>query len=169
MNTNRPTLTPEEESLISGIYEKYHSNIYHYVYSYIKDEYVASDITADTFALACEKLDQFKDHPNQAGWLYLTAQNKIKEFYRRLKNMELITNDDSDPIFHRYHNSAYHKKELELTLRASLTPEEYKRFQRYFIWGYTISEMADMEGITNFNMSMRLSRLRKKLKVLLRP
>lgn len=169
MNTNKPTLTPEEEALLSGIYEKYHSSIYYYVYSYVKDEYAASDITADTFALACEKFDQFKTHPNQAGWLYLTAQNKIKEFCRRLKNNELITNDEADPIFHRYHNSAYHIKEVELTLRASLSPDEYRRFQRYFIWGYTVSEMADMEGITNFNMSVRLSRLRKKLKTLLCP
>lgn len=162
MDKKARKMTPEEDAILSELYKKYRSSIYLYVFSSIKDSQAADDIVSDTFTLACEKFDQFKSHPNQIGWLYCTARNKMQELYRKLQNNELPYTEDSNTSL-AVDNSNYSLKEIEITIRGVLTPEEHRRFQRYFIWGYSLQEMADLEGISKDNMAVRLSRLRKKL------
>lgn len=172
MNTDAQKISPEDDELLSQLYSSYHSRIHRYVYAYIKDESIANDIVSDVFILACEKFDEFKNHPNQIGWLYQAAKNKIRQFYRRLQkdpmafHEEIKDDDEASPLhkFSPYGNSLYSLKELEVSLHDSLRPDEYKRFLRYFIWGYSIQEIADLEGVSYENMSVRLSRLRQKLK-----
>lgn len=168
MNIKAQRMTQEDENLFSKLYNQHYSKIYLYVYSYIKDENIANDIVSDIFILACEKFDQIKLHPNQMGWLYLTAQNKIKEFFRRMDEIPVSLDEESNAselyCASSYNNSVYSMKEWEITLHNSLTADEYKRFLRYFVWGYSIQEIADLEGISCNYMSVRLTRLRQKLK-----
>lgn len=168
MNIKVQRMTAEDENLLTALYKQYYSQIYLYVYSYIKDEHVAKDIAADIFTLACEKFDQIKLHPNKIGWLYLTARNKIREFFRRM-NKEIISLDEETATGEANHDfccstSVYAMKELELTLYQSLNADEYRRFTRYFIRGLSIQEIAALEGISYGHMCVRLTRLRQKLK-----
>ena len=159
-------MKPEEEALLSELYTQYYTKIYYYVYTYVKDESAANDIVSDVFGLACEKPGDLKNHPNKAGWLYTTARNKVREIRHRFYKENLLF--DVAAEVEEYGDTApYAMKELEADLRRILTPEEYKCFKRYFVWGYTLQEMADIEGITKENMSVRLSRLRQKIKDLL--
>lgn len=162
MDTNIQRLTSEEETIISDAYQKYYSRMYTYVYySVNKNRDVTEDIVADTFALACEKIEIFATHENQIGWLYKTAQNKIKEFWHRWHVK--VACDSGDVEMEQIDDSEYIRKEMEIAILRGLTKEEHCRYLRYFIWGYTLQEMADLEGITKDNMSVRLSRLRKKI------
>ena len=159
-------MKPEEEALLSELYTQYYVKIYYYVYAYVKDESSANDIVSDVFILACEKFEDIKDHPNKVGWLYAAARNKVKEILYRFYKENLLI-DRTAEVEGYSDVSPYVTKELELALEKILTPEEYKCFKRYFVWGYTLQEMAGIEGITKGNMSVRLSRIRKKIKELL--
>lgn len=167
MNKNVQKMTPEDRNQLSQLYKQYYLKIYHYVYPYIKNEDATNDIVSDVFALACERFEQLKAHPNPIGWLHLTARNKVREFFRRLEREALFLESQADSCKHygaSCDNSAYFMKEWETTLHNSLTANEYRRFLRYFIWGYSIQEIAELEDISNNNVSVRLSRLRQKLK-----
>lgn len=171
MNRNTQRMGPEDDMLLARLYAEYHSQIYLYAYSFLKDEYVAQDIVSDTFTLACEKFDEFKIHSSQIGWLYKVARYKIREVHRRLKKEGLGFHAEQD--FGAFlenipcDSSQYAIKELEFAVHDALNADEYKRFQRYFLWGFSLPEMAELEGISCNNMSVRLSRLRQKLKALL--
>ncbi len=173
MNRNTPRMSPEDELLLAQLYARYHSQIYFYAYSFLKDEYVAQDIVSDVFTLACEKFSEFKNHENQIGWLYKTARYKMSEVRRRLKKEVLGSQEDAAQEFESLlqaapgNSSQYSLRELELAIHDALNADEYKRFQRYFIRGFSLPEMAELEGISCNNMSVRLSRLRRKLQELL--
>ena len=52
---------------------------------------------------------------------------------------------------------------LDLVITKGLTEEEKNRFHKYFLHGYSISELAQLEKISENNMSVRISRLRSKI------
>ncbi|MCM1044506.1 MAG: sigma-70 family RNA polymerase sigma factor [Candidatus Gastranaerophilales bacterium] len=164
METDVKTLTPEEMEIISQAYQKYYAKIYAYVYySTGKDKNFTEDVVSDIFALACEKIKEFAPHENQGGWLHLAARNKIRELRRRLAGRELYC-EDIEETGQYVADSDYGRLEIETIIQRALTPEERSRFLRYFVWGYELQEVADLEGVSKANMSVRLSRLREKLK-----
>ena len=50
----------------------------------------------------------------------------------------------------------------------TLTPDELLRFRRYFLWGESAAEIAEKENVTENNMRVRISRLRKKITTILK-
>ncbi len=167
MDKHLTKMNPEEYRFLRDLYEQNYAKIYNYIKIYISDANMAKDLTADVFVIACEKISTLQKHPNPEAWLYTVAKNKLKEFYNRLNsgpdiiytdNLENIATDD---------DSTGSLKDLEITIHTALTPSEYDRYLRYFIWGHTLEEIASHESVTKPAMSARLSRLRHKLKDLL--
>lgn len=155
-------LTPDEESILSEIFHKYYTDLYVYVSAHVQNPSSVDDIVADTFALACERIDEFKAHPNQKGWLIRTAHNKSREMYRQMQNSGL-SYDEAEVENHPEACSQYAVKELEMVIENSLDPAERLRFLRYFILGCTVKELANLEDTSVGNTSVRLTRIRKKL------
>ncbi|MCM1046020.1 MAG: RNA polymerase sigma factor [Candidatus Gastranaerophilales bacterium] len=154
-------ITSDEEAFLSGIFHKYYTDLYLYVSTHIHNPSAVDDIVADTFALACEKIEDLKVHPNQKGWLIRTAHNKTREMYRQMKNSGLSY--DETEVENHPADSPYEMKELELTIESALTPVEHRRFLRYFIWGCSVKELAALEDTSENNTSVRLTRIRQKI------
>ncbi len=153
----------EKREDISQLYLKHRMQLYQFIVSSTQDKELAKDIVQETFLEALRQYDTFRQHPQKIGWLYKTARNKIHEIQRKFQQIDwACIGIDSEEICEP--EIGYMMKEMELTLRKELTSEEFERFYRYFIWGYSIKEMAEMEGITENNIYVKLSRLRKKLK-----
>ncbi len=160
--TNERKLTPEEERLISQAFRSYYKDLYLYAASHTKNVLPVEDIVSETFTVACEKIETFKEHPNKKGWLLNVAHFKILETYRRLHASDMLYTEDMEELADL--SSPYADCRLRLTVKDVLTAEEYLRFRRYFVWGYSLEEMAALEHVSKSNMSAKLSRLRKKLR-----
>ncbi len=154
-------MSPEDNALLTESYRKYHKDLYLYVAAHLPDSHAVDDVVSETFTLACEKLEQFKRHPNPKAWLVLVARHKTLEMLRRLYDRRLIHLDDETPLSSDC--SQYGIREFAITAREALTPEEYRRFLRYFIWGYSLRELAELENVSPATLSVRLSRIRRKL------
>ena len=90
-----------------------------------------------------------------------TAKNKIRELNKSLKKIECEVDLDADE--YTFTEDGYGKSELDLIITKGLTEEEKNRFYKYFLHGYSISELAQLEKISENNMSVRISRLRSKI------
>lgn len=158
-------LTEEENKLIKELYIKNRIPLYNYIFSHLYDSELANDIVSEIFILACEKGACLYSHPNKTGWLYEAAKLKLLEQYKKLrKNKSLPYDFSSEQVYDVQLLSPYYFTELKYTLKCILTDDEFIRFGRYFIFGYSIPEMASLENITSSNMSVRITRLRNKLK-----
>ena len=65
-------------------FEELYTNCYWLVYRYVrhmieKDLAAAEDVTQEVFLVAYQKWQEVRRHPNQKGFLLLTAKNKLKK------------------------------------------------------------------------------------------
>lgn len=159
----------EEELSVNGaaddiakIYRRYFSDVYKFVYRKIPNKQVAEDITQDTFLLAVKKCEEILKHPNPRAWLLRTARYKIMELNRKMNRWDMEYLEECPELEEPAHQ--YERIELELTALATISEKEWNMIKQYYLYGTTIAEMAETEGITENYLRVRLSRLRKKLR-----
>lgn len=70
--------------MLSQIYEKYHRELYLYIFSLCRNHHAAEDITQETFLKALLALPE--GHSNIRAWLYMVARNLF--FNYREKNFQ---------------------------------------------------------------------------------
>ena len=62
-----------EQKLLTLVYEKYHRELYLYIYSLSRNHHIAEDLTQETFLKALLSLPE--EHGNIRAWLYMVARN----------------------------------------------------------------------------------------------
>lgn len=147
----------------SEFYCEHFNDVYKYVKYILGDNFIAEDITQETFLEAWRKYDIITEHPNVMGWLMRTARYKMRNMNKKMCNNELTSLDESQTDIAREENG-FAMKAFELFLEAVLDKEEQTRFRRYYIWGYSSEEICELENITEINARVRISRLYNKLK-----
>lgn len=152
----------EIQKKIEDVYVKHRTQLITYIRTGVSNASVAEDILHDVFMEALNKYDTFLEHPNQIGWLYNTARYKMKEYQRKLQAVDVLEIDD-EVIEIGDRDNGYLQAELELYVQETLTKEERRCYFRHFFWGYSVEEMAELEGTTVNNIRVKLSRLKKKL------
>ncbi len=85
--------TKRDRRYFGLIFQSYAKAIYAYAYALTKDKSVAEDITAATFSLALDKINDFSwQEVSIKYWLFQIARNKLKAHWRD-KN-KLVFNHD---------------------------------------------------------------------------
>ena len=67
------------------IYKEYFSKVYLYVLTISHDEYIAEEITQETFFKALEKIETFNGDCKLYTWLCQIAKNALSDFYKKEK------------------------------------------------------------------------------------
>lgn len=60
---------------LEDIYNWYFKDVYLFVYSLLKNQHVAEDITSETFLKAMNSLDSFEGKSDVKVWLFQIAKN----------------------------------------------------------------------------------------------
>lgn len=143
------------------MYRKNCAEILKFIRYRVSDRELAQDVLQETFYIAYKKWDIVRGLSNPTGWLINVAKNKIRELNKTLKKLECEVALETDE--YTVNEDGYGRTELEIILMKNLSEEEKRRFLRYFVCGYSISELAKLEKISENNMSVRISRLRDKI------
>ena len=72
------------------LYKLYVEQVFRYLYSRIGNVHDAEDITAQTFLIAFESFDRFRQDGRFASWLFTIARNKAMDHFRHRKNSSSI-------------------------------------------------------------------------------
>ena len=67
-------------------YLKYREDVYNYIYSLVKESYLAEDLVQETFIKAYLKAGTFKGSSSVKTWLYSIAYNLTMDFFRKKKS-----------------------------------------------------------------------------------
>ena len=67
------------------VYKEHFPNVYKYVLSLCRDEYVAEEVTQETFFKAMQKIDQFNGSCKLYVWLCQIAKNTYFTLYQKQK------------------------------------------------------------------------------------
>lgn len=146
----------------AAIYQKYYDRVFRYVCRRIPDVQTAEDIVQDTFFIAYMKKPDFLGSARPLAWLLRTAGNKIMERWRYMRRRGAESLEEVEPGLGQ-EELRYEMAELEQTALKTLGRDEWRLVKKCYLYGVTVSELAEAEGVSEGSMRVRLWRLVKKL------
>ncbi len=88
----------QDPKVFGELYLLYVEQVFRYLYSRIGYVHDAEDITAQTFLIAFESFDRFRQEEHFASWLFAIARNKAMDHFRKRKNTTSIDEVDDIPV-----------------------------------------------------------------------
>lgn len=141
------------------IYHRYKNSIYRYALTYLKSISDAEDVCQDVFIRYIRSSDIVKEGSEQA-WLLTVASNLCKDMLRyRSRHM---TEELDEEICKTENDHSY-----VLDAVMSLPVKERTAVYLYYYEGWKTDEIAKITGTSRTSVTTRLSRARKKLKIIL--
>lgn len=161
------------------IYDGHSAKVRKFILSLLRDEWLADDLTQETFLRVQSNLDTLKDPSKVSAWVFRIAYNLCQDHFRRAKiskkEERINGNGENDfgEAFIQLEKSI--QKELEqrqmgkcVLEQIELLPEPLKTvLVLHEILGLDQGEVAEILGITIENVKVRLHRSKKKLKTIL--
>lgn len=155
----------DKDKEFSKLYQENYEILYNTLRFTYDSGQLAEDVVQETFLEAWKKYNILCSHPNTRGWLMKTACLKMRNVRKKMQMHEVPLSEEN--LLEKGNgecDSGFEIKEMNLFLDAVMTSEERRRFKRYYIWGYSPKELAALEGVTENNVRVRISRLLKKLR-----
>ena len=150
------------------LYNRYHEQIFRYLYSRVDNTHLAADLTSQVFYKALLNIENysFRGVPF-ASWLYRIAYNEMNMHFRKdVKNRTV--NIDSDQVlglFEELEEDYYsEEKEKLVKILATLSDERLSIIEMRFFEKRSFKEIAEIMGITENNAKVKVYRTLDKLK-----
>ncbi len=85
-----------EQSCFNELINRYKNKVYAYISLYIRDQALAEDIFQETFLKVIQSLKSGKYYENGRflSWVMRIAHNLIIDHFRRIRQMNIMSNDD---------------------------------------------------------------------------
>jgi RNA polymerase sigma factor (sigma-70 family) len=158
-----------EQSCFELLIKRHKNKVFAYISMYIRDQALAEDIFQDTFMKVIQsvKTGKYVDNGKFISWVMRIAHNLIIDHFRRIKQMNTISNDD-------YESDIFNSKKLadsnieddiikrqilkDVRKMIQMLPEDQREvvILRHYS-GLSFKEIAD---ITNVSINTALGRMR---------
>ena len=162
---------PSDKEKFEEIYIRYKDMMYETAVSIIKNETEAEDIVQDSFFKIAKHISRFSeiDQKKTASFIFIIVRNTAFDYLRKEKRLDAVPYEDVDtpdkiimPEFERVISESGmgyvmdHIKSMDKIYTDAMNLR--------YIYGFTISEIAQLLGITPNNAEMRIYRARLMLR-----
>lgn len=145
----------------------YSADLFRFAYWLSRNHTQAQDLVQDAFMAAWKARDSLREPAMFKSWLFAILRNEHARGFQR-KRLELADDQELDELPSASPVSEQERVELHDLLRA--LPETYREpLVLQVLGGFSGKEIADMLGITEQNVMVRLTRARQSLKRLASP
>lgn len=164
----------DDREKFKRIYTHYRNMIYLKAFSILKDHSLAEDATQDSLvkiAREIKKIDGICD--KTTALIRIIVTHSCAELMRKDSGRDDIPYDDAidsgDDIIHADAEMLMKNDGLNFVTGTIVEMSETYRdvLSLKYIYGYSISETAEILGISELNTKVRLYRARRKLKIIL--
>ncbi|MFN8353516.1 MAG: RNA polymerase sigma factor [Spirosomataceae bacterium] len=150
------------------LYDRYADKVYRKCLSFVKDPAKAEDFTHDIFLKLVLSLNSYKEHAKFSTWLYSITYNFCVDKVRTAKKVQEVELDDNFDSIDDSDDSDL--KEIEAqrlrdTLRE-VSPDERAILLMKYQEDLSIKDIADVLGVTESAVKMRLKRAKEKVRKL---
>ena len=147
----------------------YHSTIYKLALSMVHNAAEAEDICQETFIKLMDYRGNFDGSENCKAWLVRVAINLSKNVLKSCRFTRIAELDENIPQTQVFSpDPSCNEAQSELWQAVAKLPPQYRSvIHLYYYEGYSVKEIAKIERTTSSNVTMRLTRARKKLKIML--
>jgi len=158
-----------EQSCFEQIINRHKNKVFAYISLYIRDQALAEDIFQDTFLKVIQsvKAGKYSDSGKFVSWIMRIAHNLIIDHFRRIKQMNTISNDNYESdLFNskRFAEDSIEddiiKRQIQKDIRRMIShlPDDQREvvILRHYA-GLSFKEIAD---ITDVSINTALGRMR---------
>jgi RNA polymerase sigma-70 factor (ECF subfamily) len=155
------------------IYDQHYFRVKKVIVALVRDEWVADDLTQETFARVQDRLSDLKDPAKLSSWIFRIAYNLCQDHFREAGKFPVT--DEMEETETEITAEGSIQKEFEQHQMSACVQEEIDRLPEslrtvllmFDGMAFSQQEIAEVLGITVENVKVRLHRARKKLKELL--
>ena len=150
-----------------GLYDPLHERLSRFVHSMVWNRDDAKDVLGETVLAAYESFEKVRDHNSFLYYLFGIASRLAKKRERRKKFWGIFEPSKAELIISHY-NSESRTAVNELYAALNKIPVKQREAITLFeISGFSIKEIAEMQGSTLSGVKSRLMRAREALAKLL--
>ena len=143
---------------------EYSDMLYKICYIILKNENDVKDVLQETFIKYMTAPCEFLSEAHKKSWLLKVSQNKCKNLLRFHKIHSYVQLEELEDFLPA--NEHVEKMEVEDFFEISNLNYKYKSVvMLYYIEGYSVGETANILGISNSAVKMRLKRAREILRM----
>lgn len=153
----------EKDKLFKSIFDKNSKKIFHLCYGYTGDADVANDLLQETFLKVWQNLDKFRNKSLISTWIYRIAVNTCLTYLRTEKRQ--AKDELTDNIIETHSEEFSEKNEQVALLYKSISKlEENDRLIITMVLDeMPYPEIAEVSGISEGNLRVRIHRIKQKL------
>ncbi len=159
-------LSKETDSAgMERLFAEYFPRVYNFVYYHVMDCHKADDLTAEVFYRAFRSFRSYDPNKSQPyTWLCAIARNAVIDYRRRTAGIVMLDIEEHEELSDHSPGpeEAYlQKEETDTLLRLihTLTPPEQELLLLKYFMGLTNREIAAQTGLSETNVSTKLSRI----------
>lgn len=158
-----------EQSCFEEIIRRHKNKVYAYISLYIRDQALVEDLFQDTFMKVIQsvKAGKYYDNGKFLSWVMRIAHNLIIDHFRRLKQLNVMSNDDyesdlfnskklSDPNIEEHIIKIQIRKDVRKLINQLPDDQKEVVILRHYA-GLSFKEIAD---ITDVSINTALGRMR---------
>ena len=152
-----------KKELFQELYDQTYINLRRFVQHRSRNLHMVDDILQEIYLETYRHIEELAVHENQVGWIYKTADYKIKklnEVYDRNVSRELSNTDFEEP-------SIEDNAEMIIDLdeyKQILKEDEFALVMKKYVEGYSYKEIGQLTGNTALGSKMKILRLIRKLR-----
>lgn len=165
-----------DEMAFQSIVERYQAKVFSIIYGILRNHNDAEDIAQQVFSKVYFSLKNFDFRSSLLTWVYKITVNECYDYLRKKKVRKLVYESDfSEDDAMRMENTEIAKDKgapVDTTLArrdyiskllAKLSEEERTLLLMKEVEGHSVEELADMTGINENTIKVKLFRARQKL------
>jgi RNA polymerase sigma factor (sigma-70 family) len=158
-----------EQSCFEHLIRRHKNKVFAYISLYIRDQALAEDIFQDTFLKVIQsvKTGKYADNGKFISWVMRIAHNLIIDHFRRIKQLNTISNDDYDSdIFNSRKltednvEDTMIKRQIQKDIRKMITQLPDDQREVVILRHYADLSFKEIADITGVSINTALGRMR---------
>ena len=158
------SMLDEREQTMDQLMHEYSDDILHLVYTYVKNQTTAEDLTQEIFIKCFEKLHQFNQQSTIKTWLYRIASNHCKDYLRSWHYRKIMLTDkilDHIPSKSKLVEEEVITNSEENSLANAVMNLPLKYREVIFLHYYEELSLREISKITTVNINTIKTRLKR--------
>lgn len=171
----RRILKEGSEEALYKLVKRHEKAVFNMCFRVIRNREEAEEAAQDVFLKAFKQLTKLQDHQKFAGWLMRIAYHRAIDHARLEKKVPLELDEQGwqgieDSMSKTPHQQLadHDRKEMIELVLAKLPPLENGLMTLFYLQGMNVKEVAELSGLTESNVKVKLFRTRVVVKKLLK-
>ncbi len=158
-----------EQSCFEQLIHRHKNKVFAYISLYIRDQALAEDLFQDTFMKVIQsvKAGKYQDNGKFVSWVMRIAHNLIIDHFRKIKQMNTISNDDYESdLFNsrKFAESTVEddiiKRQIQKDVRKMITMLPDDQREVVILRHYAGLSFKEIANITDVSINTALGRMR---------